>query len=274
MQPRTGPHRPVVAHARAPGGSPCGGSPRGRSPNADGSTCTRARSALIAALALVAGRALVGCGNAQPPTLYPITLRVMTDARPMPGAIVLYRDRELGRTDTTGAFVLQTPGTEGTSLGLTVRCPDGFVSPAQEVPVTLRSTVALGDGGGAGIETTVQCPPAHRIAAVVVRTPNRPNLPIVYNGREITRTDLQGVAHLIFRVNTGDTLSLRVDTSGQPLLRPQNPTLTVHTRPTDDVYVATQNFSEEAPPRVAPRPSAPRPAGPQRIPARRNWMPF
>ncbi len=198
----------------------------------------------------------------------------MADARPMPGATVLYRDRELGSTDATGAFVLHTPGVEGTSLNLTVRCPTGFVSPPQDIPVILRSTISLGDGGSTGIETTVECPPAHRIAAVVVRTPNRPNLPILYNGRMITRTDLQGIAHLIFRVNTGESLSLRVDTSGQPLLRPQSPTLTINTRPTDDVYVATQNFSEEAPPRVAPRPSAPRPAGPQRIPARRNWMPF
>jgi len=237
-------------------------------------TAARALSLTCLALGFSAG-ASAGCGTAQPPTLYPITLRVMTDQRPMPGAVVLYRDRELGATDTAGAFMLQTPGLEGTTLALTVRCPTGFVSPPQDIPVTLRSTISLGDGGGsAGTETTVQCPPAHRIAAVVVRTPGRSNLPIIYGGREITRTDLQGIAHLIFRVTTGESISLRVDTSGQPLLRPQNPLLTINTRPSDDVYVSTQNFSEAAPPRPVSRPSVARPAGPQRIQSRRNWMPF
>ncbi|MBL8600834.1 MAG: hypothetical protein JNK72_02825 [Myxococcales bacterium] len=217
---------------------------------------------------------LLGCGEPPPPSMYSLTLRVQSDTRAMPGAVVLYRDRELGRTDNNGTFVLQTPGVEGTTLNLTVRCPAGFSPASQEVPVMLRSTLSLGDGGrNDGTETTVRCPPSQRIAAVVVRTPGHPNLPIVYNGREITRTDLQGVAHMLFRVNTGEPIALRIDTAQQPLLRPQNPTLTLTTRDLDDVYVATQNFSEEAAPRQVVR-SVSRPAGPQRIPSRRTWMPF
>ena len=222
------------------------------------------------ALSLVVGLAL-GCGNTAPPPLYPITLRVLSDARPLPGAAVVIGGRELGATDAEGRFRMETVGVEGTAVEVTVRCPAGFRSPTQPLQVVLRSTVQLDQAQrGQGIETTAQCPPSQRIAAVVVRIPGRPNLPIVYDNHEITRTDLQGIAHMIFRVNGGDTLRLRVDTHEQPLLRPANPELVVHTTDTDDVYVSTQGF-EDAPAPRAPRPrAAPVNHGPTRIvPTRR-----
>ena len=212
----------------------------------------------------------LGCGNTAPPPLYPITLRVMTDSRPLPGAAIVIGGRELGATNREGRFRMETVGVEGTSVEVTVRCPAGFRSPAQPVAVVLRSTVQLDQAQrGQGIETTAQCPPTQRIAAVVVRVPGRPNLPILYDNREITRTDLQGIAHMIFRVGGGDTLRLRIDTHEQPLLRPANPELVVHTTDADNVYVSTQGFEDAAAPR-APRPrAAPVNRGPQRIPARR-----
>lgn len=211
-----------------------------------------------------------GCGNTAPPPLYPITLRVVSDDRPLPGAAVVIGGRELGATDAQGRFRMETVGVEGTSVEVVVRCPAGFRSPAQPLAVVLRSTVQLDQTQrGQGIETTAQCPPTQRIAAVVVRIPGRPNLPLFYENREITRTDLQGVAHMIFRVGGGDTLRLRIDTREQPQLRPANPELVVHTTDSDNVYVSTQGFEEVAPPR-APRPrAAPVNRGPQRIPARR-----
>lgn len=145
-----------------------------------------------------------GCGNTAPPPLYPITLRVMSDSRPLPGAAVVIAGRELGATDAQGRFRMETVGVEGTSVEVVVRCPAGFRSPAQPLAVVLRSTVQLDQTQrGQGIETTAQCPPTQRIAAVVVRVPGRPNLPILYENREITRTDLQGIAHMIFRVGGG-----------------------------------------------------------------------
>jgi hypothetical protein len=189
----------------------------------------------------------------------------------MPGAQILLRDRELGITDATGAFRMQTPGVEGTAVELTVRCPNGFTSPQQPVTLVLRSMVTLDRAQqGTGAETTTECPPSQRIAAVVVRTPNRANLPILYNGHEITRTDLQGVAHMIFRVAPGESIPLRIDTTAQPTLRPQNPQLVVSTRGGDDVYVASQSFDEEIP-RAVRRPSGPRAVGPVRVQSRTRW---
>lgn len=186
----------------------------------------------------------------------------------------MLRERELGSTDASGNFRMQTPGIEGTTVDLTVRCPNGFTSPAQPIAVVLRSTIALDrTQQAAGIETTAQCPPTHRIAAVVVRTPNRGNLPVLHNGREITRTDLQGVAHMIFRVAPQEAITLRIDTSGQPNLRPESPILTVTTREGDDVYVASQNF-EEVVPRVVRRPVIRRGPGPVRVQPRRGGWPF
>lgn len=231
----------------------------------------RARAALAAALSALASAAtLAACGGAPAPTVYVLNLRVTSDGHAMPGAKVLLGQRELGATDAQGMFTLRTTGQEGASMDFTVQCPRGFTSPTEPVRVPLRSSVTL-DGGtrSAGIETSVPCPPAQRVAAVVVRTPGRANLPILYQGREITRTDLQGVAHMIFRVNVNDILQLQVNTSEQPLLRPVSPLVRITTQNRDDVYVATVNLDQMA----APRPVVHRPPAiqrPIRIPPRRS----
>ncbi len=224
-----------------------------------------------AARALALAAALVGCSSQQAPTLFSVTLRVMSEQRPMPGAQIVIRDRPQGSTDAQGSFRMRMAGAEGAVVEVTVRCPEGFVSPSDAVRVPLRSAVSLDRNAQAtGIETTVQCPPDQRVAAVIVRTPSRPNLPVMYQGREVTRTDPQGVAHMIFKVRPRDVLAFRIDTTGQPQLRPASPTFTVATRDADDVYVSTLNFEETAAPRPARRPSAP--AGPviRRIPPSRH----
>ncbi len=189
------------------------------------------------------GCAAAGCTPPPPPTLYAITLRVVTDGRPMPGAQVAYHDRVLGTTDVSGLFSMRTTGQEGAAIPLNVRCPEGWTSPVQPVTVTLRSAVSLAHTQSqAAIETTADCTPTQRIAAVILRAPNRANLPVMYQGREITRTDPQGVAHMIFRVDPGEMLSFQLRTTDQPQLRPESPLLTVTTHPADDVYVLSQNF--------------------------------
>lgn len=228
----------------------------------------RAAASLGPALAVALA---AGCSSQQAPTLFSVTLRVMTDTRPMPGAQVVIRDRPQGTTDAQGSFRMRMSGTEGAVVEVTVRCPEGFQSPAEAVRVPLRSAVSLDRSAhAAGIEATVQCPPDQRVAAVIVRTPNRANLPVVYQGREVTRTDLQGVAHMIFKVRPRDVLAFRIDTTGQPLLRPASPTFTVATRDGDDVYVSTLNFEEAAAPRQPRRPSGPSVPVIRRIPPSRN----
>lgn len=224
-----------------------------------------------AALAVAFVTLGAGCGTQQGPTLFPVTLRVMNDARPMPGAQIVIRDRPQGSTDAQGAFRMRMTGVEGATVPVTVRCPAGFVSPSEPITVTLRSTIAIDRNAHAGgMETTVQCPPDQRIAAVIVRTPNRANLPVFYQGREITRTDLQGVAHMIFKVRPRDVLVFRLDTSSQPQLRPANPSFNVATREGDDVYVSTLNFEEAAAPRVVRRPTGPAVPIIRRIPPGRH----
>lgn len=236
-----------------------------------------ARAALAAARAALAvglAASALSCSSQAPPTKYPITLRVVTGQRPMPGAQIVIHNRVQGATDQTGSFRMKMPGQEGSTVEVTVRCPNGFTSPATPLPVVLRSTIALDRGQrerGSGIETTVECPPSHRVAAVIIRTPGRGNIPIVYDNQVITRTDPQGVAHMIFRVAPSQQLQFRLDTSGYPQLRPANPTVTVNTRANDEVYVATQNFEELVERRTVRR-SGPVRTGPQRItPTRRNF---
>ncbi len=210
--------------------------------------------------------ALAGCSPPPAPPMYSITLRVLSDGHPMPGASVAYHDHVLGATDGTGLFSMRTTGTEGAAIPLSVHCPEGFTSPTQPVTVTLRSIEVLSHGqASSGIETTTECPPTQRIAAVILKAPNRANLPVMYNGREITRTDPQGIAHMIFRVAPGDLLTFQLRTTDQPLLRPESPMLTLTAHPTDDVYVLSQNFELATAARVHRAHVAPRGPFPMRI---------
>lgn len=198
-----------------------------------------------------------GCAPARAPVLYPITLRVVSDSHPMAGASLLYHDRLLGTTDSEGTFRMRTTGQEGQLMELTLRCPDGFTSPTAPLPITLHSTIGLNGQQNDGIVTTAQCPPSQRVAAIIVRTPNRANIKVMYQGHEITRTDAQGYAHMIFRVPPNELLSFRLDTTEQPLLVPASPTQSVTTRDQDDVYVVSQTFDQLAPARAPPRPHGP-----------------
>ena len=147
--------------------------------------------------------------------------------------------KEVGKTDAEGVGKLKLEGTDGETFPIGVACPDGFRSPARPVDVTLRR---LEDGKLP--EYFVSCPPATRSVVVAVRAENGANLPVVYLGREVARTDGSGAAHVHLR------------------LKPQNPTASFVVKDHDDVFSFDQRFERTERARVFKA----KPKGPTRIP--------
>lgn len=212
-------------------------------------------------LGALAGVALAaGCNmfKPPPPPSFQATIRVEGDpGQPLAGAQVLYKSKQIGATDTTGALQFKLKGSEGQVFDLTVKCPDGYESPSKPLAVTLRK---LADPK-AQPEYQVQCPPSLRTVVVAVRADNGPNLPVIYLGRERTRTDQSGAAHLVLQVPPDQAIQVKLDTSDAKDLRPESPTQTFQVKQANDVFVMDQAFKIER--KYVPRYSRPKPSGPK-----------
>ena len=211
-----------------------------------------ASGALALALALAAGAS--ACEEEKPPQRYRLTFEVYTDLLPLPGAELLVRARSMGRTDAAGTLQLELPGRDGLVVPVTIRCPEGTRGPAQPIEVTLRTLNILDRAAAArGIVNRVNCPPVDRAVAVVVRTDRRANVPVFWQGHEVSRTDESGLAVMTFRVRPSTPIQLAMNTAELATLRPQNPTRQFLVPDSDEVLVWEQEFHEEAAPSARPR---------------------
>jgi len=191
-----------------------------------------------------------------PDTPYPLAIFVTSDpGRPVAGAKVLLKTRNVGTTDATGFVKVEVIGSEGDTIALGILCPDGFQSPERPILAGLRRLAQ----GSPPPKFEARCVPLIRTTVVGVRTDNGRFLPILYLGREIARTDGSGAAHFLLQLKPNEQVVLTVSTAekGAEQLRPQNPSLTFVSKDTDDVILLEQKFSVE-PKKVYVRP-APKP---------------
>jgi hypothetical protein len=218
----------------------------------------RAKALASAAIASC-GLVLIGCRAREEPAPYEFVVRVTSDpGRPLAGAVFSYNDAQVGVTKTDGTVRLAIRGVEGEVFGLSVGCPEGFRSPTAPLQVTLRRQADLTRRP----EYAVSCPPKSRAVVVAVRADNGKNLPVLYLGQEVARTDASGAAHMLLYVSPDDPFEVTLGTTekGAERLRPQNPSLKFVAKDQDDVFTFDQRFViEPAPRRAAPRPDRPRP---------------
>lgn len=189
-----------------------------------------------------------------PPAPYEVVVKVDSDpGRPLPGADVLLQNTRVASTGTDGSATLKLKGTEGETMLFQIKCPEGFQSPSKPIAVTLRRIASP----SVRPEYAASCPPATRTIVVAVRAENGPNLPVLYLGREVAKTDESGAAHVLLTLKPDDTfqLMLKTDGEGGERLRPQNPMATFVVKGVDDVLTFDQAFVVE---RKRVRPSGPR----------------
>jgi hypothetical protein len=171
---------------------------------------------------------------------YPVQIVAYADAdKPLAGVQILLGKRTLGTTDAAGTVRLSLKGNEGDVAALSVKCPDTFASPEASLSVGLRHFAE----GSPPPRFETRCVPLVRSFVVGIRTQNGAHLPILRLEKTIGKTDEYGVAHLLVQAAPHDLVTLTLDTTDSPLLRPQKPTLTFAAPDHDELILLEQKFT-------------------------------
>lgn len=185
---------------------------------------------------------LLGCETVshQPkPNGYELVVHVESDpSRPLVGARLLHGGQELGASGADGRVTVRATGSDGERIALEVVCPGGYRSPEAPLNVTLRHA----GGSNERPEYFAACPPLTRKLVIAARLEHGVNLPIRYLGRELARSDSDGIAHLLLEGETDKTVELTIDTTEQPQLRPKSPSARFRIGNQDDVVLLAQTF--------------------------------
>ena len=216
--------------------------------------------ALRGALASIAIAAGASCAPPPPPPPFHVNLTVESDpGMPLEGAQVFSRGKVVGVTGPTGVAALSLAGAEGTTFDFSIQCPEGYKSPLTPLTVLLRRL------GSAATEYKARCFPLMRTAVVAIDADKGPNLPVVYLGREVARTDESGAASVLLSVTPGEefTVTLSTQDKAAQALRPQNPSVTFRPKDQDDLFVFSEQFTLPKAAVVVPRPVGP--SGPTKI---------
>lgn len=182
-----------------------------------------------------------------------VVLRVSTTrGEPVAGADVRMRNTVVARSDEVGAAHLEVSGRDGDSFELYVQCPPPLRSPAR--PVVVRRL----DIQGGAVEHAVKCEPTRRTLLVAVRADRGPDLPILFLGSEIGRTDQSGAAHIKLDADIHERVELALSTAGGEMVgvHPQNPVAAFEPSDHDEMREFAVTFTRDA--KKKPRKAAPR----------------
>jgi hypothetical protein len=224
-------------------------------------TISAIAAGVLSALRFVALSALclacAACQRQEGPKAYALAIRAEAPpGRPVPGAVVSFGGKQVGRTDERGSLLLSVRGAEGEHVPITVACPEGFLSPHDATDVVLHR---LNDPG-LKPEYDVACRPVRRSVVIVVRADHGAHLPVMYLGKEIARTDESGAAHALLEVPANDDFEIGLSTAepGNERLRPQNPSMKFVGSDANDLKIFSVQFQLEPVMRRASAPPAPR----------------
>ena len=197
--------------------------------------------------------AIGACAREQPPPVYDCMVRVSSDPdTPLAGVGVLRDGQQIGVTPANGGARVRLAGAEGANITLAIRCPEGYRQTSDGVSVILRSVA-----DSAHIpEYSFTCPPVRRRIVVAIRADGGPHLPVLYLGKELTRTDRFGTAHVLLELPPDSQFELTLATTAADArkLRPQNPTAKFFVHDQDDVLSMVQSFAKPPPVKQAKAP--------------------
>jgi len=170
---------------------------------------------------------------------FQITMVVVgEDKQGLPDAQILLGKKVAATTGKTGTAKLFFRGEEGSAVSLTIKCPPSYASPSKPITVGLRHL----DPGSPAPRFEAECIRQTHTVLIGLRAVNGPDLPIVRLGQVIGRTDQAGTAHLMMETNPNETISIKLDTTGNYLLRPENPNLTFVAKDIDEFVLLEQKF--------------------------------
>jgi hypothetical protein len=219
-----------------------------RPPNTGRTFC---RAALARGLLVVALPVASACSTIafEEPTQDPFEVQVNVTSDPglgLPGAELLSGTRVVAKTDAAGTAKVRFAGKDGDQVEIAVRCPADYESPATPLLIALRRLAP----GSQAPRFEARCSPTLRTVVVGLRVEKGPNLPVMYLGRTVARTDASGAALFSTKVKPSEQVAVTLSTAekGAEQLRPQNPILTFVAKDYDDFVVLEQSFTIEKKP--------------------------
>lgn len=169
------------------------------------------------------------------------------DAAPLANVTFASGSSKLGVTDASGALTVRLRGVEGQTLPITFTCPGGYESTNSARSVRLTHTRGVTEGASQPLTLEAACVRKLRQVVVVVRSENATDLPILIDGKATTLA-ADGTAHVLLQLDRDvPTVTVALDTSTQPKLRPQNPSRTFDLHGKDAVLVMAQSFTSTKP---------------------------
>lgn len=200
----------------------------------------RARCSILLASLLSAGCAGMSL-DPPPPPPFTVAFAVEGDpGRPITGAIVSRNQKTVATTGPDGRAEMTLLGADGETIDASIKCPEGHTSPARPVSIRLART-----RDGRAPVFKVVCPPTSRHVVVAVKAENGANLPVVYLGKVITRTDASGAAHFAVEAPPGGQFVVTLDTAESKKLSPPSPSRPFTVGSVDDIFVFEQKFDVE-----------------------------
>lgn len=176
-----------------------------------------------------------------PPPPFTVAFAVEGDpGEPLSGATVSRNDKTIATTGPDGRAQITLDGADGETVDTSITCPEGHTSPLHGISIRLARTR---DGRPPVFKVT--CPPTQRHVVVAVKAENGPNLPVVYLGKVITRTDASGAAHFAIEAPPGDQFQVTLDTADEKKLSPASPSKPFTVGARDDIFVFEQKFEVE-----------------------------
>ena len=213
-----------------------------------------------AATTLALAATLLGCEPPPPDELdHDVLFAVTSDVgEPVAGVRLFRPGAVIGKTGDDGRLAAKFRAPDGTQLAVHARCPEGYVDPVGETRIVLRQLSVVAERSGSGRRVLIQCRRTRVVAAVVIRA-GFADLPVLFDGEEITRTGANGVAHVSAAVPPRQTFSLTLDTSSAERLRPKNPAATFTMSGEDSFFVFDSGLERVPEPRKPVKRRRPKP---------------
>jgi len=202
----------------------------------------KAGSAALAALA-TSGVAVAGCEPPPPPAVT-ITVHTRTETgTAVADAAVFAGPTLVARTDREGLARLDIRGAEGETFYVRVDCPTGYRSPTEPLSVRRLGIAAA----TAAPRYDVVCHELRHTMVIGVRAEGGPDLPILYLGKEVARTDRSGAAHVTVAMDVHERIELTIATAGKDneKIHPQNPVAVFEMPDHDDIQLFPVTFTRD-----------------------------
>jgi hypothetical protein len=180
-----------------------------------------------------------GCSSAgsDPSVQSRLSVRTQsTDGTALAG-VILELDGHRVTSDADGAIALTVSGNEGERREISVVCPENYEASSPRLTISVRKPTSASKS----YAYEVSCTPLRHEVVIAVRAIRGPDLPVLYLGSEIARTNEDGVAHALVTVPAGESLRITLASDEGGLL-PRNPTFDFPAVERDEVLSISEVF--------------------------------